>query len=273
MITPTQPPMSRQGNGTTDARRLRGKVALVTGASRGLGRGIAVEFARQGARLVLSASRDVNGLAVTARMVREMGGEAVEVRGDVADPTEARAMVDAGLAAYGRLDTVVSNAGVEIAAPVADLREEDWDRVIAVNLSGTFLVCKYAIPALLDAGGGSIITMGSVAGVVGWAADAAYNASKGGVILLTKTIALDYSARGVRANCICPGSIETEMHKAWVAQAPDPQAEQQALVDAHPIGHLGDVDDVAMAAVYLASDESKFVTGSVLMVDGGYTAR
>jgi len=254
-------------------QRLRGKVALVTGAARGLGRGIAVEFARQGARLVLSTSKDVEGLAATARMVRELGGEAVEMRGDVANPAEARAMVEAGPAAYGRLDTVVSNAGIEIAAPVADLREEDWDRVIAVNLSGTFLICKYAIPALLQAGGGSIITMGSVAGVVGWAADAAYNASKGGVILLTKTIALDYSARGVRANCICPGSIETEMHTAWVAQAADPQAEQQALVDAHPIGHLGEVADVAMAAVYLASDESRFVTGSVLMVDGGYTAR
>jgi NAD(P)-dependent dehydrogenase (short-subunit alcohol dehydrogenase family) len=126
---------------------------------------------------------------------------------------------------------------------------------------------------LLASGGGSIITMGSVAGVVGWAADAAYNASKGGVILLTKTIALDYGAQGIRANCLCPGSIETEMHWAWVGQAADPAAAQQELVDAHPIGHLGAVEDVAMAAVYLASDESKFVTGSCLMIDGGYTAR
>jgi NAD(P)-dependent dehydrogenase (short-subunit alcohol dehydrogenase family) len=115
--------------------------------------------------------------------------------------------------------------------------------------------------------------MGSVAGVVGWVADAAYNASKGGVVLLTKTIALDYGAQGIRANCICPGSIETEMHRAYIAQAADPAAEEAALNALHPIGHAGAVEDVAMAAVYLASDESRFVTGSCLMVDGGYTAR
>jgi len=256
-----------------DAQRLRGKVALVTGASRGLGRGIALEFARHGARLLLTADRDVDGLAATARAARDLDAEAVEVRGDVALPADARRMVVAAMDAYGRLDTVVSNAGIEIGAPVADLREEDWDRVIAVNLTGSFLICKYTIPAMLASGGGSIITMGSVAGVVGWAADAAYNASKGGVILLTKTIALDYGPQGIRANCICPGSIETEMHWAWVGQSADPAAEQRKLVDAHPIGHLGAVGDVASAAVYLASDESRFVTGSCLMVDGGYTAR
>jgi dihydroanticapsin dehydrogenase len=258
---------------SADAQRLRGKAALITGASRGLGRGIALEFARQGARLTISADRDLEGLAATARAARDLGADVVEVRGDVSRSTEVRAMVDRAVEAFGRLDVVVSNAGIEIGAKVADLSEEDWERVIAVNLTGTFLVCKYAIPALLAAGGGSVITMGSVAGVVGWAADAAYNASKGGVILLTKTIALDYGPQGVRANCICPGSIETEMHWAWVGQAPDPQAEQQALIAVHPIGHLGAVEDVALAAVYLASDESRFVTGSCLMVDGGYTAR
>jgi dihydroanticapsin dehydrogenase len=255
------------------SQRLAGKVALITGASRGIGRGIALEFARQGARLVLSASRDSTGLEATADEVRVLGGEAALVIGDVAGREGARAMVEAAPAAYGRLDTVVCNAGIEIVAPVADLAEEDWDRVIGVNLTGTFLICKYAIPHLLLAGGGSIITIGSVAGVVGWVADAAYNASKGGMILLTKTIALDYGTRGIRANCICLGSIETEMHRAYIAQAKDPAAEEAALNALHPIGHAGTVEDVAMAAVYLASDESTFVTGSCLMVDGGYTAR
>lgn len=254
------------------AGRLAGKVALITGASRGIGRGIALEFARQGARLVLTAGKDVEGLERTALGVRALGGQAVLATGDVSRPAEARAMVYAAPAAFGRLDVVVCNAGIEIIAPVADLREDDWDRVIAVNLTGSFLICKYAIPHLLAAGG-SIVTMGSVAGVVGWAADAAYNASKGGLILLTKTIALDYGPQGIRANCICPGSIETEMHRAYIAQAPDPAAEEAALNALHPIGHVGDVADVAMAAVYLASDESRFVTGSCLMVDGGYTAR
>jgi dihydroanticapsin dehydrogenase len=257
---------------TSGLRRLAGNVALITGASRGIGKGMALEFARQGARLAISAHTDVVGLAATAAAVREIGGEALEVLGDVARADQARSMVDAATAAYGRLDIVVCNAGIEIAAPVADLEVEDWQRVIAVNLTGTFLVCKYAIPAMLPSGG-SIITMGSVAGVVGWVGDAAYNASKGGIILLTKTIALDYGPQGIRANCICPGSIETEMHRAYIAQAANPAAEEAALNAAHPIGHVGAVADVAMAAVYLASDESQFVTGSCLMVDGGYTAR
>jgi NAD(P)-dependent dehydrogenase (short-subunit alcohol dehydrogenase family) len=256
-----------------EARRLEGKVALITGASRGIGRGIAVEFARQGARLVLTAAKDRAGLEATAEKVRALGSEATLALGDVASREGARAMVDAALKAYGRLDIVVCNAGIEVVATVVDLAEDDWDRVIAVNLTGTFLICKYAIPHLLSSGGGSIITMGSVAGVVGWVADAAYNASKGGIILLTKTIALDHGTGGIRANCICPGSIETELHRAYIAQAEDPAAEEAALNALHPIGHAGSVEDVAMAAVYLASDESKFVTGSCLMVDGGYTAR
>jgi dihydroanticapsin dehydrogenase len=259
--------------GMSHAQRLAGKVALVTGASRGIGRGVASEFARQGARLVLGASKDRAGLEATAEEVRAIGGAATLAIGDVARRDDARAMVEAARAAYGRLDAVVCNAGIEVIAPVADLAEDDWDRVIAVNLTGTFLICKYALPHLLAAGGGSIITMGSVAGMVGWVADAAYNASKGGMILLTKTLALDYGPKGIRANCICPGSIATEMHRAYIAQAADPAAEEATLNALHPIGHIGTVEDVAMAAVYLASDESRFVTGSCLVVDGGYTAR
>jgi dihydroanticapsin dehydrogenase len=254
------------------AARLQGKVALISGASRGIGKGIALEFAHQGARVAVGANRDLAGLASTASQIRKLGGEALEVLGDVASPANAQTMVNATLAAFGKLDILVCNAGIEVIAPVADLSVEDWNQVIAVNLTGTFLLCKYAIPAMLDAGG-SIITMGSVAGVVAWAADAAYNASKGGIILLTKTIALDYGTRGIRANCICPGSIETEMHRAYLAQAENPEVEEAALNALHPVGHVGSVEDVAMAAVYLASDESRFVTGSCLMVDGGYTAR
>ena len=258
------------------AMRLHGKVALITGASRGIGRGIALEFARQGARVVISApdtAAEIEELAATARAVRDLDGEVVEIHGDVSQRADARAMVNAGPAAYGRLDVVVSNAGIFKGAPVAELAEDDWDRLLAVNLTGTFLICKYAIPVLVAAGGGSIITMGSVAGVVGWRGDAAYNASKAGVILLTKTIALDYGAHGVRANCICPGSIATANHKAWVASAPDPAAFAREVASWYPIGHVGQVEDVAFAAVYLASDEAKFVTGSCLIVDGGYTAR
>jgi dihydroanticapsin dehydrogenase len=251
---------------------LQGKVALITGASRGIGKGIALEFARQGARVAITASRDMAGLTTTASQVRKLGGEAIEVLGNVSVPVEAQAMVDSTLAAFGKLDIVVCNAGVDVIAPVADLSVEDWNRVIAVNLTGTFLVCKYAIPAMLDVGG-SIITMGSVAGIVGRAADVAYNASKGGMILLTKTIALDYGTHGIRANCICPGAIETKIHRVSIARARNPAAEEAALDGLYPISRSGTVQDVALAAVYLASDESRFVNGSCLMVDGGYTAR
>jgi dihydroanticapsin dehydrogenase len=254
------------------AQRLQGKVALITGASRGIGKGIALEFARQGARVAITASRDMAGLTNTASQVRKLGGEAIEVLGDVSVPGEAKAMVDSTLAAFGKLNIVVCNAGMDVIAPVADLSVEDWNRVIAVNLTGTFLVCKYAIPAMVEAGG-SIITMGSVAGMVGRAADAAHNASKGGMILLTKTIALDYAARGIRANCICPGAIETKIHRVSLARTRDPVAEEAALNAVYPVGRAGTVQDVALAAVYLASDESRFVNGSCLMVDGGYTAR
>lgn len=239
--------------------RLDGRRALITGASGGLGSAIARAFAAEGARLVL-ASRDTTRLAPLG----DLGAELVEF--DVGDAVAAQAGVERTAALLGGLDCVIAAAAIDCEwAPVGEMSVETWDETVRTNLSGTFYVCRAALPHLVAAGGGSIVTMTSVAAYRVWPHDVAYSASKAGVDLLTRTIAVEYGGRGVRANCISPGVIDGGM----TDEVRDVD-ERERLARMHAIPRLGLVDEVAEAAVWLASDASSFTTGSVLRVDGAF---
>ncbi len=246
--------------------RLENKVAVITGAGSGIGRATAIRFAVEGARVVVA---DVTG--AEAETAKEIGANALAFHADVSRADDVRAMIAAARTAFGRLDVLFNNAGIEGAqAPTADCSEENFDHVIAVNLRGVFLGMKYAIPAMLENGGGSIINNASVAGVVGFPGIPAYCASKGGVIQLSKTAALEYATQGIRVNAICPGVIWTPM----VARLTAGSAEAEALFRAtEPVDRFGTPEEVASLALYLASDESSFITGAALPVDGGFLAR
>ena len=248
--------------------RLQDRVALITGGNSGIGRATALLFAQQGAKVIVAA-RSVERGEETVDLVRRAGGEAVFAKGDVSDPDSAKNMVRTGAERYGGLDILLNAAGV--AGPfvrTADIDVADWDRVININLRGVFLMSKYAIPAMLKRGKGTIINVGSLAAVTPTPKTAVYAAAKGGVVQLTKAMAIEYGAKQIRVNCIIPGFIETPMTAPLIPQ-------DQARRDYSgfwPLARLGQPDDIALASLYLASDESSFVTGTVLVVDGGCMA-
>lgn len=255
--------------------RVAGKAALVTGGARGLGAGTARLLAAEGARVVIS---DVNGQAgeATAASIRETGGEAWFVRHDVTVEADWDTAIETVIDRCGRLDVLVNNAGIVAPGPVETETLENWRRIMAVNLDGVFLGTRRAIAAM-KGHGGSIVNISSIEGLVGEPMVAAYNASKGGVRIFTKSAAL-YCARqkyGIRVNSVHPGFIDTDMvREGFAALSPSEAEQMQAAVAADiPLGHMGEPEDIGYAVVYLASDESRYITGAELVVDGGYTAR
>jgi NAD(P)-dependent dehydrogenase (short-subunit alcohol dehydrogenase family) len=250
--------------------RLAGKVALISGAGSGIGREAALLFASEGAR-VMVADRDDGAGSGAADAVRRAGGEAAFVRCDVSRSADVAAAVAAAEARFGALHVLFNNAGIfpaEDGSPV-DTPEAVFDQVIAVNLKGVFLGCKHGIPALLRAGGGSIVNTASFVAVLGAAtSQIAYTASKGGVLALTREVAVEYARRGIRANALCPGPVDTPLLAELLAR---PEARARRFVHI-PMGRLAQASEVARAALFLASDESSYVNGATFLVDGGITA-
>lgn len=252
--------------------RLAGKVAIITGAASGQGRAVALLFARQGARVLVSDINQAGG-EETRQKIQQDGGEALFQKTDVAKADEVRRMIDRAAETWGGLHILYNNAAIwspgKIDHFVTELAEENWERIISTNLKSVYLCCKYGIPALASAGGGSVINVASTAGLVGSKNPShAYAASKGGVIAMSRAMAMAYAKQQVRVNVICPGGVDTPMIDAMQTESG-----KERMAKAHPLGRMGTPDDIAYCALYLAADESAWVTGSVFPIDGGFTAK
>jgi len=250
--------------------RLQDKVCIITGAGGGMGRTAALMFAAEGARVVVAEFGQAAG-EETVRLVREAGGEATFVNVDVSNEADAKAMVDHAVATYGRVDVLYNNAGImpEEDHSVTDTSVEAWDRVMAVNVRGVFLGCKYAIPRMVEQGSGSVINISSFVALMGCSnPQDAYTASKGAVLALTKSLAVQFGPQGVRSNAICPGPVETPLLMDWLVK--DEEAKRIRLAR-NPTGRFGKPEEIVHMGIYLASDESRWTNGAQLVVDGGIT--
>ncbi|AYV32746.1 Cyclopentanol dehydrogenase (plasmid) [Streptomyces sp. ADI95-16] len=244
------------------------RVVVVTGAASGIGRQTAIEFARQAAQVVVADIDERRGAAVVAGMKND-GLDAVFVRTDLTSEADCEHLIATATATFGRLDVLVNNAGIEISTPLHEMPEQEWDRLVDTNLKSMFLCSKHALRHMVGATNGVIVNVCSVSGLVAWPGIAAYNATKGGVMMLTKSLAVDYAPYNIRANCVCPSIIDTPMTDTSIG---NDASVKEAKAKLNPIGRLGTPEDVANAILFLASEKSSFITGAALTVDGGYTA-
>ncbi|MDE2788075.1 MAG: glucose 1-dehydrogenase [Chloroflexota bacterium] len=249
--------------------RLEGKVAIITGGARGQGATEARMFAQEGARVVIGDIRDELGMQVEAE-IRELGGEAVYLHLDVTSDDDRQRAIETAEQRFGKVDVLVNNAAIVLRKDIEETTGEDWDNIMEINAKGVFLGTKAVIPAMRRAGGGSIINISSISGLVS-IGPPAYIATKGAVRLFTKSTAIQYASENIRANSIHPGSVDTDMRREGLGSQTD--EEIQARVDNIPLGRVGTTEDISYGALFLASDESSFMTGSELVIDGGYTAK
>jgi len=251
--------------------RLAGKVALITGGGTGIGRAIALAFAREGAKVAVAGRRQEK-LQETVREMEKLGSEGLAIACDVAKAKDAERAVRGTAKAFGKLNVLVNNAGVLHASTIEGISEDEWDKLMTINLKGPFLMCRAALPEFRKAGGGAIVNIGSVLGLVAMKDRAAYCASKGGVTLLTKAMALDHAHENVRSNCICPSIVETELVQGLFSASEAGRALRKSRIGQIPLGRMGRPEDVAEMAVFLASEESSWLTGAAIPLDGGLSA-
>jgi len=247
--------------------RLENKTAIITGAGSGIGKACALLFAKEGAKIIVADWSDQG--KETAEIIKKAGGKAFFIKTDVSNSKDVSKMANFCIEKFGKIDILVNNAGIVKFSALHETPEEDWDKTLNVNLKGVFLCSKNVIPQMLEQGKGKIVNVASIAGLVGFDKIGHYCASKGGIIALTREMALEYAPNKINVNCIAPGIIKTAMTKDMIA---DPATEQGFRVST-PYPRLGEPEDIAYAALYLASDESDFVTGEILVVDGGWTAK
>jgi meso-butanediol dehydrogenase/(S,S)-butanediol dehydrogenase/diacetyl reductase len=252
--------------------RLGDKVALITGAGSGIGRAAALRFAKEGARVV-AVDWNVQAGQETVGLIVSSGGEATFVEADVSRGEDARRMIEAALVTYGRLDILFNNAGIQVFGTVPATPEADWQKVMDVNLKGIYLACKYALPHMAELGGGSIINTSSVLGLVADPDMPAYCATKGGILALTRAMAQAHGRENIRVNAICPGDVDTPLVQEYFEQQPEPDEARRQVAKEYALGRIARPEEIANVAVFLASDESSFVTGTHIVVDGGLTSK
>jgi NAD(P)-dependent dehydrogenase (short-subunit alcohol dehydrogenase family) len=252
--------------------QLKEKIAIITGAGSGIGRSSALLFAKEGATVVVADLNEQAGME-TVELIRSQDGQATFQQTDVTNATDMKRLIDTFYRQFGKIDIMFNNAGLEYFTTIADTTEEEWDRTINTNLKGVFLGLKFVLPIMKAQGSGSIINMASVAGLAAWPGLGVYSAAKGGVVLLSKAAAAEYGKFGIRVNSLCPGSIRTPLlEEQFLGKMDDPAAAEAQLRNHYPLNRLGIPDEVASAAVFLASDSASFITGQALGVDGGLSS-
>jgi NAD(P)-dependent dehydrogenase (short-subunit alcohol dehydrogenase family) len=250
--------------------RFQEKVVLITGAGVGIGRAAAVRFGKEGAKVAINSLTPTNGQE-TLRLLQAARGQGIYIQGDVSITADARRIVEETVKAFGRIDILVNNAGIVLPGRVDNISEEDWDRTIAVNLKGVYLVSKYTIPEMRKIGGGVIVLNASVVAIKGVKDRGAYTASKGGVLALTKAMAADYLSENIRVNCVCPGTTYTPSLEKRIQAFADPEKARVDFIARQPMGRLGKDEEIAAAILFAASDEAAFMTGANIAIDGGMT--